>query len=157
MGPLNAKANRGRILKINDFRDSFFLSTTAKSGKTRHSALDYSLDLISDRGMLDYSYLCTTKIHAKYTDRYSQNSKKKHEGVRTLGKFGLLRVILPNSAIRVPPYAYTYLIYNRDIPLISTCWLIRLGHSQSSFFKQWIDISLNEVFAVFQTQELHDL
>ena len=46
VGPQQAKSIRGRILRINDFRDSLLLAPTAKSGKTRHFALEHPLDLI---------------------------------------------------------------------------------------------------------------
>ena len=49
VGPQQAKAIRGRILKINDFRDSLLLAPCAKSGKTRHFALEHPLDLILTR------------------------------------------------------------------------------------------------------------
>lgn len=49
VGPQQAKAIRGRILKINDFRDSLLLTPCAKSGKTRHFALEHPLDLILSR------------------------------------------------------------------------------------------------------------
>lgn len=46
VGPQQAKAIRGRILKINDFQDSLLLAPYAKSGRMRHFALEHPLDLI---------------------------------------------------------------------------------------------------------------
>lgn len=46
VGPQHTKATRGRILKINDFRDSLLLAPYAKSGRMRHFALEHPLDLI---------------------------------------------------------------------------------------------------------------